>query len=304
MLSPVQALPRIAGASAAHPFGGWLTSLDGDLRAKLKTLLQQVAMSPHSGRMTGESPVTPPGWWLCAAPRTRRSTSPCQLVVSRSAPARCSRCALGQLSPGWLPSLPDRREGSWTLPLARRQRRHHQPAADKAREPPRIGTLAGGPPVTVAGRLYPPSMTYVDLRPHDVRPVRVVVDGRWRDGELEAYRQDSDGTWRGWVRWSEGVGLTRIGRFREDAIPARTRHGARAPGELPLPRPSSLLRLPADRRRLRRQGRSGARPSRLRETTLDTYAHLWPDSDESTRAVVGAAFADRADYLRIAGGGA
>lgn len=38
------------------------------------------------------------------------------------------------------------------------------------------------------------------------------------------------------------------------------------------------------------------------KTTLDTYGHLWPDTDESARAAVSAAFADRpatrADFLR------
>lgn len=39
-------------------------------------------------------------------------------------------------------------------------------------------------------------------------------------------------------------------------------------------------------------------------TTLDTYGHLWPDADESTRAAVGAVVAERlaaettADALR------
>jgi integrase len=36
-------------------------------------------------------------------------------------------------------------------------------------------------------------------------------------------------------------------------------------------------------------------------TTLDTYGHLWPDRDESTRAAVEAVFADRADSARTAG---
>ncbi len=31
------------------------------------------------------------------------------------------------------------------------------------------------------------------------------------------------------------------------------------------------------------------------ETTLDTYGHLWPDSDESARAAVAAVLAARAD---------
>ncbi|SSC21808.1 site-specific integrase [Klenkia terrae] len=34
------------------------------------------------------------------------------------------------------------------------------------------------------------------------------------------------------------------------------------------------------------------------KTTLDTYGHLWPDSDESARAAVGAVLAARADCLR------
>lgn len=33
-------------------------------------------------------------------------------------------------------------------------------------------------------------------------------------------------------------------------------------------------------------------------TTLDTYAHLWPDSDQSTRTAVGRVLSARADYLR------
>ncbi len=34
------------------------------------------------------------------------------------------------------------------------------------------------------------------------------------------------------------------------------------------------------------------------KTTLDTYAHLWPDSDETTRAAIDVMMAARADYLR------
>ena len=39
------------------------------------------------------------------------------------------------------------------------------------------------------------------------------------------------------------------------------------------------------------------------KTTLDTYGHLWPDSDDSTRAAIEAVMAARADSLRTAGGG-
>lgn len=38
------------------------------------------------------------------------------------------------------------------------------------------------------------------------------------------------------------------------------------------------------------------------KTTLDTYAHLWPDADESTRTAVDAALATRTDCARTSGG--
>lgn len=57
-----------------------------------------------------------------------------------------------------------------------------------------------------------PRMTYVDLRPDDVRPVEVLVEGSWLAGELEAYRRDRE-TWRGWVRWSTGIGENRLDWF-------------------------------------------------------------------------------------------
>ncbi|MGO9382189.1 MAG: hypothetical protein ACLP4W_08835 [Mycobacterium sp.] len=32
-------------------------------------------------------------------------------------------------------------------------------------------------------------------------------------------------------------------------------------------------------------------------TTLDTYGHLWPDADESTRSAIGAVIAKRMDSV-------
>jgi integrase len=37
------------------------------------------------------------------------------------------------------------------------------------------------------------------------------------------------------------------------------------------------------------------------KTTLDTYGHLWPDRDESTRAAIDAVLATRAEQIRNAG---
>lgn len=63
-------------------------------------------------------------------------------------------------------------------------------------------------------------MTYTDLRTAggEVRAVEVLVDGQWTAGELEAYRQDGDGAWRGWVRWAAGVGQNRVDWFGEDRL--------------------------------------------------------------------------------------
>jgi hypothetical protein len=64
-------------------------------------------------------------------------------------------------------------------------------------------------------------MTYVDLRPDDVRLVRVLLeDGRRVEGWLEAWREDHDG-WRGWVRYSTGLAETRVGWFGADRINPR-----------------------------------------------------------------------------------
>ena len=39
------------------------------------------------------------------------------------------------------------------------------------------------------------------------------------------------------------------------------------------------------------------------KTTVDTYGHMWPDSDESARAAVGAVLAARADSVRTCSAG-
>jgi len=36
----------------------------------------------------------------------------------------------------------------------------------------------------------------------------------------------------------------------------------------------------------------------LASLLIDVYGHLWPDSDDRTRAAVAAAFQDRADWVR------
>lgn len=60
---------------------------------------------------------------------------------------------------------------------------------------------------------------YTDLRPWDVRPVEVLhTDGAWHFGELEGYRREPDGTWRGSVRYSVGVGMTHVAWLGEDRI--------------------------------------------------------------------------------------
>jgi hypothetical protein len=54
------------------------------------------------------------------------------------------------------------------------------------------------------GRMLPTTCLGLD--------VEVLVDGAWRPGVLEYWRQ-RDGRREGWVRWSTGPGETRIGWY-------------------------------------------------------------------------------------------
>ncbi len=90
-------------------------------------------------------------------------------------------------------------------------------------------------------------------------------------------------------------------------VPARHRATTSGAGDPALalklsaahPRPATLLRQPADRFRGRCVDRSGPSASRIAKTTLDTYGHLWPDSDQPTRAAVGRVLSARADFCGL-----
>ncbi len=43
-------------------------------------------------------------------------------------------------------------------------------------------------------------------------------DGRWCEGSLEAWREDRDG-WRGWVRYSTGLGKNTVRRCQPWQVP-------------------------------------------------------------------------------------
>lgn len=60
---------------------------------------------------------------------------------------------------------------------------------------------------------------FVDLRPWDVRPIEVLIEGVWRPGDLEAYRRDAAG-WHGYVRHSEGPGLNFLGWHPQERLRA------------------------------------------------------------------------------------
>ena len=63
----------------------------------------------------------------------------------------------------------------------------------------------------------------------------------------------------------------------------------------------TAVRLRADVKTVQARLRSGSA-----KTTLDTYGHLWPDKNESTKAVIDAVvdskFRDLADSVRTEGG--
>ncbi|MGD0062853.1 MAG: hypothetical protein ABSB76_05360 [Streptosporangiaceae bacterium] len=69
-----------------------------------------------------------------------------------------------------------------------------------------------------------------------------------------------------------------------------------------VPRLATFPQVSACRANAAHVPRYHGRAARLRhasaKTTLDTYGHLWPDRDESTRAAVEAVFSARADSLR------
>ena len=101
---------------------------------------------------------------------------------------------------------------------------------------------------------------------------------------------------------TNGPGTDRCGPWIIERAPRRSRQDRRVTGRAKLPRSTALPRVVADRVRRGHQDRAGPHASRQRGTTLDTYGHLWPDADESTRTAVGAVIADRmkttADQLR------
>ncbi len=55
-------------------------------------------------------------------------------------------------------------------------------------------------------------MTYSDQEPMSEGCEVLLEDARRVEGWLEAWRQEGDG-WRGWVRYSTGLGGTRVGWF-------------------------------------------------------------------------------------------
>ena len=58
-------------------------------------------------------------------------------------------------------------------------------------------------------------MTTYDVVPP--RLAQVLFEGEWRDAYLRAWRR-VDGRWRGFVTYSVGVGMNRLGWFDEDQL--------------------------------------------------------------------------------------
>ena len=50
------------------------------------------------------------------------------------------------------------------------------------------------------------------------RAVEVQVDNQWHPGTLEQWQQAPDGTWRGYVWWSTGIGQRHVGWQSADRI--------------------------------------------------------------------------------------
>ncbi|CRK51807.1 hypothetical protein RHCRD62_30471 [Rhodococcus sp. RD6.2] len=76
------------------------------------------------------------------------------------------------------------------------------------------------------------------------------------------------------------------------------RNATEPPGRVHLPRPPPLHGVAAHLVGRRHQDRAGADDTRSANTTLNVYAHLWPDADESTRSAIGAVIAKRVDSAK------
>ena len=58
-------------------------------------------------------------------------------------------------------------------------------------------------------------MTVVYVCP--AKLVEVLTDGVWHPGTLEAWRPQN-GRWRGYVRWTVGVGMRHLGWVDQDRV--------------------------------------------------------------------------------------
>src|SRR3712207_5351857 len=98
----------------------------------------------------------------------------------------------------------------------------------------------------------------------------------------------------------------RVGSAAHTVDPRARRSGgpgesARPPADVPLPRPAPLLRITPHRQRCRRQVVQARLRRASAKTTLDTYGHLWPDTDDSTRAAIDSVMAAREGNSRATG---
>ena len=50
------------------------------------------------------------------------------------------------------------------------------------------------------------------------RAVEVLIDDTWHPGTLERWQQNPDGSWRGYVWWSTGIGKRHVGWQPADHI--------------------------------------------------------------------------------------
>ncbi len=175
-------------------------------------------------------------------------------------------------------------------------RRHHRPGMGSLRR-----TAEGLPEPATAGRLrWPPRgrslrtrgrRCRLDRRHDNTRPA-----ARGREPEDERVARDDSSPARASrlaPRGRRQCGRrARSVRAWRDRLPARkdldrrTRPHRRPARSIPNPRPAPLLRVHADRRRARRASSAGSAAARIPTVTLNTYGHLWPDADDTSRAAV------------------
>jgi hypothetical protein len=207
----------------------------------------------------------------------RRAVGPrrCWRTPRRSRPPGAHQGRRRQYRRG---ALSHGREGHPVARTLRRQRRPRDPAVLRAQG--RRAEVARSPARLAAA--------WHHVAPADAK----TTVGRWCDTWLAGYGNRRESRVRMAVVHLKIIkayfGPVPLSAVKpDDVLDSRQ---ARPTRRLPVPRPAALLRLAPHRLGPRRKGRQARLRHASAKTTLDTYGHLRPDRDDTSRAAVAAIY--------------